>query len=90
MRKAFFRCRAGEIGVDCLEEELRKYFEQFGKVDDVEWPYDRTTKNRRNFAFIVFEEEDAADRAAASPKHTFGEREVRENVQRIWRLHANG
>lgn len=28
----------GGIPADHPEEELRKYFEQFGKVDDVEWP----------------------------------------------------
>lgn len=41
---------------------MRKYFEQFGKVDDVEWPFDKQTKARRNFAFIVFEEEEATER----------------------------
>ncbi|KAI6186943.1 RNA-binding protein squid [Aphelenchoides besseyi] len=65
----------GGLPADHPEEELRKYFEQYGKVDDVEWPYDKQTKVRRNFAFIVFEEEDAADRAAAQSKHMFSERE---------------
>jgi RNA recognition motif-containing protein len=59
-----------------LEEELRKHFEQFGIVEDIEWPFDKQSKARRNFAFIVFEEEDAADRAANVPKQTFGTREV--------------
>lgn len=57
------------------EEELRKHFEQFGIVEDIEWPFDKQSKARRNFAFIVFEEEDAADRAANVPKQTFGTRE---------------
>jgi RNA recognition motif-containing protein len=65
----------GGIPADHPEEELRKYFEQFGKVDDVEWPFDKQTKTRRNFAFIVFEEEDATERAVAQPKHTFSDRE---------------
>lgn len=65
----------GGLPAEHPEDELRKYFEQFGKVDDVEWPFDKQTKLRRNFAFIVFEEEDAADRAAANPKHTFSDRE---------------
>lgn len=54
---------------------MRTYFEQFGKVDDIEWPLDRNTKTRRNFAFIVFEDEQAVEAAVASPKHTFSERE---------------
>jgi RNA recognition motif-containing protein len=65
----------GGLPSDHPEEELRKYFEQFGKVDDVEWPYDKQTKTRRNFAFIVFEEEEATERAVAQPKHTFSDRE---------------
>lgn len=65
----------GGLPADHPEEELRKYFEQFGKVDDVEWPFDKQTKARRNFAFIVFEEEEATDKAVANPKHIFSDRE---------------
>jgi RNA recognition motif-containing protein len=65
----------GGLPADFPEEELRKHFEEFGKVEDIEWPYDKTTKAHRNFAFIVFEEEEAADRAAAVSKQSFGARE---------------
>uniref|UniRef100_A0A914WZD7 RRM domain-containing protein n=1 Tax=Plectus sambesii TaxID=2011161 RepID=A0A914WZD7_9BILA len=65
----------GGLPSDHPEEELRKHFEQYGKVEDIEWPFDKQRNARRNFAFIVFEEEDAADRASAYPKQTFGERE---------------
>lgn len=65
----------GGLPSDHPEEELRKHFEQYGKVEDIEWPFDKQRNARRNFAFIVFEEEDAADRASAFPKQTFGERE---------------
>jgi len=65
----------GGLPSDHPEEELRKYFEQFGKVDDIEWPFDKTTKQRRNFAFIVFEDEEATDRAVQNPKHVFSDRE---------------
>jgi len=65
----------GGLPSDHPEEELRKHFEQYGKVEDIEWPFDKQRNARRNFAFIVFEEEDAADRASAFPKQMFGERE---------------
>ncbi|KAH7721926.1 Protein SQD-1 a [Aphelenchoides avenae] len=65
----------GGLPSDFSEEELRAHFEEFGKVEDIEWPFDKQTKARRNFAFIVFEEEEAADRAAATPKQKFGVRE---------------
>ena len=35
----------------------------------------QVTKARRNFAFIVFEEEESADKAAAQMKQTFGTRD---------------
>lgn len=65
----------GGLPADHPEEELRKHFEQYGKVEDIEWPFDKQTKARRNFAFIVFEEEDAADKASSISKQTFGSRE---------------
>jgi len=65
----------GGLPSDFPEEELRHHFEQYGKVEDIEWPFDKQTKARRNFAFIVFEEEEAADRAASVSKQTFGARE---------------
>lgn len=65
----------GGLPADFPEEDLRAHFAQYGKVEDIEWPFDKQTKARRNFAFIVFEEEEAADRASATPKQTFGARE---------------
>jgi squid-like protein len=58
------------------EEELRKHFEQYGRVEEVEWPFNKQSQMRKNFAFVVFETEDAAVRAAASPKSKLADREV--------------
>jgi len=66
----------GGLPSDFPEDELRAHFEQFGPVEDVEWPFDKLTRTRRNFAFIVFEDEAGADRAAANPKQVFGSREA--------------
>uniref|UniRef100_A0AC35TYN5 RNA-binding protein squid n=1 Tax=Rhabditophanes sp. KR3021 TaxID=114890 RepID=A0AC35TYN5_9BILA len=65
----------GGLPADFPEDQLRTHFEEFGKVEDIEWPYDKGTKAHKNFAFIVFEEENAADRAAQQPKQTFGNRD---------------
>lgn len=65
----------GGLPSDYSEQDLRSHFEQFGKVDDIEWPFDKQTKARRNFAFIVFEEEESADKASSQTKQTFGTRE---------------
>jgi RNA recognition motif-containing protein len=66
----------GGLPSDFPEEDLRKHFEQYGKVEEIEWPFDKQTKSRRNFAFVVFEEEEAADRASSTAKQVFGSREV--------------
>ena len=65
----------GGLPSDYNESDLRLHFETYGKVEDIEWPFDKMTKARRNFAFIVFEEEQAADLASAQVKQTFGSRE---------------
>lgn len=65
----------GGLPSDYDESQLRVHFEHFGKVEDIEWPFDKQTKTRRNFAFIVFEEEEAADKASSQSKQTFGSRE---------------
>ncbi len=51
----------------------------------MERPFDRRRNVRRNFAFVVFEEEGAADAAAQQPKQKFGERLVRGNDAHLYR-----
>ncbi|KAL3095634.1 hypothetical protein niasHT_024460 [Heterodera trifolii] len=65
----------GGLPGDFPEEELRKHFNQYGKVEEIEWPFDKLSKTRKNFAFVVFEDEESADRAAALPKQNFASRE---------------
>jgi RNA recognition motif-containing protein len=55
---------------------LREHFKQYGRVEDVEWPLDKVSKTRKSFAFVVFETEDAVEKAAAQPKQHFANREV--------------
>jgi len=82
----------GGIPADLTEEELRQHFETYGKVEEIEWPVDKVTKQHRNFAFIIFDDEAAADAAANLPKHTIREREcdVKKAVPRSRRQMHNG
>ncbi|VDP07084.1 unnamed protein product [Soboliphyme baturini] len=64
----------GGLPSDFSLEELRFHFEKFGKVDEIEWPFDKFQNKRKNFAFIVFEDDDAAQSAANEPKQRFGDR----------------
>ncbi|KRZ31232.1 RNA-binding protein squid, partial [Trichinella pseudospiralis] len=64
----------GGLPSDYTEELLRKHMEQFGRVEEIEWPFDKVNNKRKNFAFIVFEDDDGAAAAAALPKQRFGDR----------------
>uniref|UniRef100_A0A914YS94 RRM domain-containing protein n=1 Tax=Panagrolaimus superbus TaxID=310955 RepID=A0A914YS94_9BILA len=78
----------GGIPSDLTEEELRGHFETYGKVEEIEWPTDKNTKLHRNFAFIIFEDESAADAASQLQKHTIRDREcdVKKAVPRSRRV----
>lgn len=55
----------GGLPSDYNEAELRTHFEQFGKVEDIEWPFDKNSKQKRNFCFVVFELEEDADKVSS-------------------------
>jgi RNA recognition motif-containing protein len=78
----------GGIPSDLTEEELRNHFNQYGKVEEIEWPTDKNTKQHRNFAFIIFEDESSADAASQLQKHTIHDREcdVKKAVPRSRRV----
>ena len=58
------------------EDEIRSYFSQYGVVEGVELPYDHTRNRRREFCFVIFENEESADKACYEPKQNLGGREV--------------
>jgi len=47
------------------------------KIEEIEWPFDKFQNKRKNFAFIVFEDESATQQASAQNKQKFGDRLVR-------------
>uniref|UniRef100_A0A7E4W541 RRM domain-containing protein n=1 Tax=Panagrellus redivivus TaxID=6233 RepID=A0A7E4W541_PANRE len=65
----------GGLPIAITEAEIRACFERYGPIEEIEWPFDKFTKMRRNFAFIVFEEERFADMAALEPRQMVGSRE---------------
>lgn len=46
------------------------------KIEEIEWPFDKFQNKRKNFAFIVFEDETATQQASAQNKQKFGDRMV--------------
>ena len=60
---------------ETTDEKLRKYFENFGNVQDSYVSYDRANGRPRGFGFVVFEDEAVANRVV-SLQHTIDRREV--------------
>jgi len=80
-RKAKTRPQSKKIFVGGLnsnveEAEIRNYFAQFGNVEGVELPFDHTRNRRREFCFVIFENEESAEKACYEPKQNIGGRDV--------------
>ncbi|RWS10736.1 RNA-binding squid-like protein [Dinothrombium tinctorium] len=65
----------GGVDANVSEEEIKKYFSKYGKVEGIELPFDRQRGRRREFCFIIFDTEESADMACKEPKQTIGGRE---------------
>jgi len=58
------------------DEEIKKYFSKYGNVEGIEFAFDRAKGRKREFCFIIFESEEAADAACRQPKQNIGGRDV--------------
>ncbi|XP_071790964.1 RNA-binding protein Musashi homolog Rbp6-like isoform X7 [Asterias amurensis] len=52
----------GGLAAQTTPEDLKNYFQQFGKVEDVTLMMDRQTNRHRGFGFVVMENEDNVDK----------------------------
>uniref|UniRef100_A0A7N0RJF6 RRM domain-containing protein n=1 Tax=Kalanchoe fedtschenkoi TaxID=63787 RepID=A0A7N0RJF6_KALFE len=59
----------GGLASTVTESDFKKYFEQFGPINDVIVMYDPTTKRPRGFGFITFDKEDSVDRVLQRTFH---------------------
>lgn len=59
----------GGLPSSITEEELRHYFETYGRVNQIELLRDRETNRLRGFAFVSFEDEDSADKCIQRRSH---------------------
>lgn len=64
-------------GVDPSLDELqiKNYFSKYGPVEGIELPYDHQRLKRREFCFVIFETEEAADAACNQLKQILGGKE---------------
>lgn len=71
----------GGVTPELGEEKLREYFEQYGKITELQWPYDKVKNQRRAYCFITFENKDTVNELLKRPKQTVGGIEL--DVKRV-------
>ncbi|KAL0925950.1 hypothetical protein M5K25_004327 [Dendrobium thyrsiflorum] len=59
----------GGLASSVTDTDFRKYFEQFGTINDVVVMYDHNTQRPRGFGFITFDSEDAVDKVLHKTFH---------------------
>lgn len=68
-RKVFI----GGLDPSFPDSQLREYFSKFGKIDEIDLPYDKEKNERRPFCFISFQTEQAAQEVLQLQRHTIGD-----------------
>lgn len=66
----------GGVSQDTSSEEVKSYFNQFGKVEETVMLMDQQTKRHRGFGFVTFESEDVVDRVCEIHFHTIKNKKV--------------
>jgi len=74
-KPAFKKIFVGGVDADMSKDEIKSYFERFGPVEGIECPFDKQRGRRREFCFIIFDTEEAAEAAIAEPKQLVGNKE---------------
>ncbi|XP_030752221.1 RNA-binding protein squid isoform X2 [Sitophilus oryzae] len=73
--------RQGKIFVGGLVPELtdadiEEYFKRYGKIVEIEMPFDKTKNRRKGFCFITYESEDIVSDILKEPKQTIKDQVV--------------
>ncbi|XP_022919374.1 RNA-binding protein Musashi homolog 2 isoform X2 [Onthophagus taurus] len=66
----------GGVSQDTSAEEVKAYFNQFGKVEETVMLMDQQTKRHRGFGFVTFESEEVVDRVCDIHYHTLKNKRV--------------
>jgi len=75
-REPILKVFVGGLDPSVPESEVRQHFEQWGKVVELELPFDKMKNQRRAFCFVTFEGESIVDRVCERNKHDLGGKKV--------------
>ncbi|KAL0111435.1 hypothetical protein PUN28_012972 [Cardiocondyla obscurior] len=66
----------GGLTTELSDEDIKKFFLQFGNIVEVEMPFDKTKNQRKGFCFITFESEQVVNEILKTPKQTINGKTV--------------
>jgi len=75
-REPILKVFVGGLDPTVPESEIKEHFEQYGKVTDIDLPYDKSKNQRRAFCFVTFETEAIVDECCKSSKQTLAAKQV--------------